>query len=31
VRVLARTHGIRDRRRLKLAPPPDPEQLQLGI
>jgi DNA repair photolyase len=31
VRELARTHGIRDRRRLKLAPPPDPEQLQLGI
>jgi DNA repair photolyase len=31
VRELARTHGIRDRRRIKLEPPPDPEQLQLAI
>lgn len=31
VRELARAHGIRDRRRIKLVPPPDPEQLQLGI
>ncbi|MCW2977752.1 MAG: Radical superfamily protein [Actinomycetia bacterium] len=31
VRELARTHGIRDRRRFKLEPPEDPEQLQLGF
>jgi DNA repair photolyase len=31
VRELARTFGVRDRRRLKLEPPPDPEQLQLII
>jgi len=31
VRVLARSHGIRDRRRIKLEPPEDPEQLQLGV
>ena len=29
VRELARRHGIGDRRRLRLAPPPEPEQLQL--
>jgi DNA repair photolyase len=29
VRQLAREHGIRDRRRLKLAPPPEPVQLDL--
>jgi DNA repair photolyase len=29
VRRLAREHGVRDRRRLKLAPPPEPEQLDL--
>jgi DNA repair photolyase len=29
VRALAREHGIRDRRRVKLAPPPQPEQLVL--
>jgi DNA repair photolyase len=29
VRDLARTHGIRDRRRLRLEPPPEPEQLSL--
>jgi DNA repair photolyase len=29
VRRLARKHGIRDRRRERLAPPPEPEQLQL--
>jgi DNA repair photolyase len=29
VRVLAREHGIRDRRRVKLVPPPEPEQLNL--
>jgi DNA repair photolyase len=31
VRELARQHDIRDRRKLKLAPPPDPEQLQLAV
>jgi DNA repair photolyase len=31
VRELARAHGIRDRRRVKLAPPPEPEQLQLVV
>jgi DNA repair photolyase len=31
VRELARAHGIRDRRRIKLTPPEDPEQLQLGV
>ncbi len=30
VRELARVHGIRDRRRVKLEPPPEPEQLQLA-
>jgi DNA repair photolyase len=29
VRELARKHGIRDRRRLELEPPPEPEQLSL--
>lgn len=29
VRALAREHGIRDRRRLRLEPPPEPEQLNL--
>jgi DNA repair photolyase len=29
VRELAQTHGIRDRRRLRLEPPPEPEQLSL--
>ena len=29
VRALAREHGIRDRRRIKLVPPPEPEQLVL--
>jgi DNA repair photolyase len=29
VRRLAREHGIRDRRRVRLEPPPEPEQLQL--
>ena len=29
VRALARDHGIRDRRRLRLKPPPEPEQLDL--
>jgi DNA repair photolyase len=29
VRRLAREHGIRDRRRVRLAPPPEPEQLEL--
>jgi DNA repair photolyase len=29
VRRLAREHGIRDRRRVRLAPPAEPEQLQL--
>ncbi len=31
VRELTRRYGIRDRRRLKLAPPPDPEQFRLAI
>ena len=31
VRELARAHGVRDRRRIKLEPPEDPQQLQLGI
>src|SRR5918994_376106 len=31
VRGLARTHGVRDRRRVPLAPPPEPEQLTLGV
>jgi DNA repair photolyase len=31
VRELTRAHGIRDRRRVKLAPPPEPEQLQLTV
>jgi DNA repair photolyase len=29
VRMLAREHGIRDRRRIRLKPPPEPEQLDL--
>jgi DNA repair photolyase len=31
VHELARSHGIRDRRRVKLAPPADPEQLTLAV
>ena len=31
VRELARRHGVRDRRRLRLAPPADPEQLSLVV
>ncbi|MEN3341637.1 MAG: hypothetical protein V7644_1041 [Actinomycetota bacterium] len=31
VRELARRHGIRDRRAVKLAPPEDPEQLRLAV
>jgi hypothetical protein len=31
VRELAREHGIRDRRRVKLAPPPEPIQLELAV
>jgi DNA repair photolyase len=31
VRELAREHGIRDRRRAPLAPPPEPEQLKLAL
>jgi hypothetical protein len=27
--MLAREHGIRDRRRIRLKPPPAPEQLEL--
>ena len=30
VRALAREHGVRDRRRVRLAPPPEPVQLSLG-
>lgn len=31
VRELARAHGIRDRRRVRLEPPEDPEQLSLAV
>jgi DNA repair photolyase len=31
VRELTRAHGIRDRRRVRLQPPPEPEQLQLAV
>ena len=31
VRQLARTHGIRDRRKIKLVPPAEPEQLSLAV
>jgi DNA repair photolyase len=31
VRALARSHGIRDRRRVRLEPPPEPEQLRLAV
>jgi DNA repair photolyase len=31
VRALARSHGVRDRRRLRLEPPADPEQLELAV
>src|SRR5690242_15899160 len=31
VRGLVRAHGIRDRRRVRLQPPPEPEQLQLAV
>ena len=31
VRALAREHGIRDRRRVRLEPPADPEQLSLAV
>ena len=31
VRELARAHGIRDRRRVRLEPPEDPEQLSLSV
>jgi DNA repair photolyase len=31
VAELAREHGIRDRRSVKLAPPPEPEQLSLAV
>jgi len=31
VRELVRAHGIRDRRRVRLSPPPEPEQLQLVV
>ncbi len=31
VRELARAHGIRDRRRVRLEPPDDPEQLSLAV
>ena len=31
VRTLARKHGIRDRRRVKLSPPAEPEQLRLAV
>jgi DNA repair photolyase len=31
VRLLAREHGIRDRRRVRLEPPPEPEQLRIAV
>ena len=31
VRALARSHGIRDRRRVRLEPPPEPEQLRFAL
>jgi DNA repair photolyase len=31
VRELVRRHGVRDRRRVRLEPPEDPEQLQLAV
>lgn len=31
VRALARSHGIRDRRRVRLEPPPEPEQLRFAV
>ncbi|MGZ8783683.1 MAG: radical SAM protein [Gaiellaceae bacterium] len=31
VRALAREHGVRDRRKTRLAPPPEPVQLTLGM
>jgi DNA repair photolyase len=31
VRALARSHGIRDRRRVRLEPPPEPEQLRFSV
>jgi DNA repair photolyase len=31
VRELARDHGVRDRRSVRLEPPPDPEQLRLAV
>jgi DNA repair photolyase len=31
VRELTRVHGIRDRRRVRIEPPPDPEQLELAV
>jgi DNA repair photolyase len=31
VAALAEEHGIRDRRRVRLAPPPEPEQLRLAV
>jgi DNA repair photolyase len=31
VRELTRAHGIRDRRRVRLEPPPEPEQLSLAV
>ena len=31
VRALARSHGIRDRRTVRLEPPPEPEQLRFAV
>ena len=31
VRALTKKHGIRDRRRVRLSPPPEPEQLSLAV
>jgi DNA repair photolyase len=31
ISALAQEHGVRDRRRIRLAPPPEPEQLSLTV
>jgi hypothetical protein len=31
VRLLARSHGVRDRRRIRLEPAPEAEQLQIAV
>jgi hypothetical protein len=31
VRLLARSHGVRDRRHIRLEPAPEAEQLQIAV